>query len=99
VHSSRCTRAGGLFRGLASGVDAVGSSTVMVCGRVQTVAISPLARDTAMGTGGRVSIWRPALSGSGTSGSSKSEVTRSAPVGLAFGSGGATDRRAPAPPS
>ncbi len=40
----------------------------MVCGAVQTVTNSLLAREMAMGSGGSSSSFRPGLGGSGTTG-------------------------------
>jgi hypothetical protein len=45
-------RGAGLERGFGSGVDAVGSSTPTRWGCVHNVKKSPLARVTAIGTGG-----------------------------------------------
>ena len=56
----------GLSRGVGFGVLAIGSSTVIACGRVHTVITSPLARAIAIGTGGRVKSCRPGLGGSNT---------------------------------
>jgi hypothetical protein len=66
VHSSSWRRGGGFGFGFASGVLEVGSSTTMLCGCVHSVIRSPLARATVIGSGGKVSVWRPGFSGSAT---------------------------------
>ena len=53
THSSRCARGGGFGFGCASGVEAVGSSTRMVCGFVQSVTTSLFARAIDTGSGGQ----------------------------------------------
>jgi hypothetical protein len=52
--------------GFGFGVLEVGSSTTMVCGCVQSVIRSPLARATVIGKGGSVSWCRPGSFGSAT---------------------------------
>ncbi len=94
THSSRCTPRRRVGRGCAFGVDAVGSSTTIVCGFVQSVTTSLLARAIATGSGGSVSVWRPGSLGRATSG--RSSVVWRRPL---LASTSALDRRAAPPPS
>ncbi|KYF51898.1 hypothetical protein BE08_36990 [Sorangium cellulosum] len=80
THSSRCGRAGGFGFTFGSRSLAIGSSTTISCGRVQIVTSSPLARDTAIGTGGSCSTLLPGSFGSGTNGMTSFVV---APVSVA----------------
>jgi hypothetical protein len=56
--------------GWASGVDAVGSSTTMVCGLVHRVTTSLLARAMETARGGTTSVCRPGSLGSASRGRS-----------------------------
>ncbi len=73
--------AAGFGLGCASGVDAVGSSTTIVCGFVQSVTTSLFARAIDTGSGGSTSVCLPGSLGKATSGRS-SVVCRRAALGV-----------------